>query len=115
MDCDFSGFNLRNWHEWVDSGFNALLVAAGDANRWEQFKKYDPINNTYLGRVAEITLCYSCSVMQLLGMYAGDTPKIDYLVTGVEQHFNLPATNYNAYIESISATVGKEIKIKIRY
>ena len=111
----FSGFNLRNWHEWVDSGINALLVGAGDSNRWEQFKKYDPINNTYLGRVAEITLCYSCSVMQLLGMYAGDTPKIDYLVTGVEQHFNLPITSYNAYIESISVTVGKEIKIKIRY
>ena len=111
----FSGFNLRNWHEWVDSGINALLVGAGDSNRWEQFKKYDPINNTYLGRVAEITMCYSCSVMQLLGMYAGDTPKIDYLVTGVEQHFNLPITSYNAYIESISVTVGKEIKIKIRY
>ena len=111
----FSGFNLRNWHEWVDSDLNALLVSAGDANRWEQFRKYDPIGNTYLGRSAELTICYSCTVMKLLGMYAGDTPKIDYLVTGIEQHFNLPITNYNAYIESIAVTVGKEIKIKIRY
>lgn len=70
----------------LDSGMNAL-AAVGDENRWQQFALYDHINAAVLGRNMELTLCYSCGLMSLLGMYEGQTPAIDYAVTAYEQHF----------------------------
>ena len=32
MDCDFSGFNLRNWHEWGSNPYPFLLWIATSAD-----------------------------------------------------------------------------------
>ncbi|MDI9537083.1 MAG: hypothetical protein QM280_04355, partial [Bacteroidota bacterium] len=108
------GATLRNWHEWIDSDMNAL-AAVGDENRWQQFALYDPVTQQFLGRNMELTLCYSCGLMGLLGMYEGQTPTIDYAVTAYEQHFGSAVSTFTAYIDTITVTVGKEIKIKLRF
>ena len=104
----------RNWHEWIDKEFCSLSGSGGfGSGRWDRLKRLDPIAYPYYGRMVTVKFCYSCNLMQMLGMYSDQTPAIDYAVKVVIPFLIKP--EFTGYIDNIAVVLGDYIQIDIRY
>lgn len=103
----------HNWHEWIDRDLCNLSGAGGfGEGRWGNLKKIDPITYPRQGKLAEVTFCYGCAIMEALGMYDGDTPKVDFPIL----HYDpISDTEYMGYIHAITVKIGVNIVVTIRY
>lgn len=103
-----------NWHEWIDKEFCERSNAGGfGEGRYANLKKLNPIAYPYQGKTVTARLCYSCNVMDALGMYSGQTPAIDHNVI-VKIPF-LNNTSFIGYIDKITVSVGDYIEVEVRY